>query len=101
MKVILGLKWKDDCYVILIMVYVIMFLIGFVGNVFICVVIVKNVFMYIVINLYLMSLVLVDFFIFVLGMYMRSIIIFFCMMYILRINDKYVFFLFEISNLIV
>lgn len=77
MKVILGLKWKDDCYVILIMVYVIMFLIGFVGNVFICVVIVKNVFMYIVINLYLMSLVLVDFFIFVLGMYMRSMIIFF------------------------
>lgn len=77
MKVILGLKWKDDCYVILIMVYVIMFLIGFVGNVFICVVIVKNVFMYIVINLYLMSLVLVDFLIFVLGMYMRSIIIFF------------------------
>lgn len=77
MKVILGLKWKDDCYVILIMVYVIMFLIGFVGNVFICVVIVKNVFMYIVINLYLMSLVLVDFLIFVLGMYMRSIIIIF------------------------
>lgn len=76
MKVILGLKWKDDCYVILIMVYVIMFLIGFVGNVFICVVIVKNVFMYIVINLYLMSLVLVDFLIFVLGMYMRSIIFF-------------------------
>lgn len=77
MKVILGLKWKDDCYVILIMVYVIMFLIGFVGNVFICVVIVKNVFMYIVINLYLMSLVLVDFLIFVLGMYNRSIIFFF------------------------
>lgn len=83
MKVILGLKWKDDCYVILIMVYVIMFLIGFVGNVFICVVIVKNVFMYIVINLYLMSLVLVDFLIFVLGMYMRSIIIFFGLMYII------------------
>lgn len=100
-KAILGPKRKDDCYVILTMVYVIMFLTGLVGNVLTCVVIVKNAVMHTVTNSYLMSLASADLLILVLGMYMRSIIIFFCMMYISRINDKYAFFLLEISNLIV
>lgn len=66
---ILGPKWKDDCYIILTMVYVIMFLTGLVGNLLTCLVIVKNAFMHTVTNLYLLSLASADLLILVLGKY--------------------------------
>ena len=68
-KAILGPKWKDDCYIILTMVYVIMFLTGLVGNLLTCLVIVKNAFMHTVTNLYLLSLASADLLILVLGKY--------------------------------
>lgn len=92
-KAILGPKRKDDCYVILTMVYVIMFLTGLVGNLLTCVVIVKNAFMHTVTNSYLISLASADLLILVLGMYMmRCIIIFFCLLYLTGNNDQYAFF---------
>lgn len=91
-KAILGPKQKDDCYVILTIVYVIMFLTGLVGNVLTCVVIVKNAFMHTVTNSYLISLASADLLILVLGMYMRSIIIFFCMMCIQELMTNMHFF---------
>lgn len=53
--------------VLLMIVYVIIFLIGSVGNLIICLIFWKWVYLYIVINIYLLNLVIVDFFMIVLG----------------------------------
>lgn len=53
--------------VLLMIVYVIIFLIGSVGNLIICLIFWKWVYLYIVINIYLLNLVIVDLFMIVLG----------------------------------
>lgn len=53
--------------VLLMIVYVIIFLIGSVGNLIICLIFWKWVYLYIVINIYLLNFVIVDFFMIVLG----------------------------------
>lgn len=53
--------------VLLMIVYVIIFLIGSVGNLIICLIFWKWVYLYTVINIYLLNFVIVDLFMIVLG----------------------------------
>lgn len=61
--------WWDSFVVVIlvIIIYGILFVIGIFGNICMCFVIVWNKFMYIVMNYYLFNLVVVDFFLLVIG----------------------------------